>query len=169
MIDYAQLDEMFCQGCAFADCSDLIGSMPNSFYLEYTSAQVANASLSAEIFLKVLLKHLDVDVGKSHKLSDLFNKLPPAHADAIRRYVYYHTGEWNENNLQLISNAFVDWRYSYEHNQTLHMPLYFLTAFRDGLREHCATTIFGKTWDEYKDERQRRIIKMTEKKHDRRQ
>ena len=157
MMPLVQLDEMFCQGCAYADCADMLEVVSNEFFLEYASAQITNSAFSAEIFLKVLLERLGKKAKNNHKLQELFAKLPNDMAEKIRMYTSHYVGGWRESDLNSISNAFVNWRYGYERKGTLGITTSFLKAFRNALREQCAKVVFGKTWDEYNEQRQLRI------------
>ena len=69
----------------------------------------------------------------------------------------YYGGIWKDafgrELLENISDAFVDWRYSYEivgnKRASMQINIGFLAAFRNALRELCCREFFGKTWEAY--------------------
>lgn len=50
--------------------------------------------------------------------------------------------------IELLSNAFVEWRYSYE-AQSLSCDISYLKAFAETLRDVCCSEVHGKSWAEY--------------------
>jgi hypothetical protein len=104
--------------------------------------------------LKALLKYDDIPVKKEHRLKELYELLPEKLRDWIKLTVINHYGQWSDflgrDYLENISNAFTDWRYSYESDRLMSIHHGFLTTFRDTLREACCQLFFQKTWDEYK-------------------
>lgn len=80
---------------------------------------VVNGAFSAELALKSMLTERGIPYGREHSLLELFLLLPH---DFINEFLckfyertsqYHDTDKWMEE-LILISNAFVDWRYCFE-------------------------------------------------------
>ena len=148
--------EMFHHACAFSDCSDfalqVVCQDKTVTGCEPTPA-VVNSAFACEVYLKALLKYNDNPVMKEHRLKELYGLLPENTREWIKLTVINHYGQWydcfGQDYLESISNAFTDWRYSYESNRLMSIHHGFLTTFRDTLREACCQLFFGKTWKEY--------------------
>ena len=145
--------EMFRTGCEFADCADFClkeASTPHPKFLSYASPVVVNATFACEVFLKLLLYWNGIEGKKIHKLKDLFEKLPNNMQIGLKNSVILRYGRWNDvwgvDCLDNVTDAFVIWRYSYEHDwgksTQMHIDLGFLIAFRDSLKELCSQS-FG--------------------------
>ena len=145
--------EMFCTGCEFADCADFClnaASAPHPRLLSYASPAVGNAAFACEIFLKLLLHWHGIAEKKIHKLKDLFEKLPDDTQIILKNSVVSHYGSWKDvwgfDCLDNVTDVFVIWRYSYEHDWSkstqMHVDFGFLIAFRDSLKELCSQS-FG--------------------------
>ena len=153
--------EMFMHACTFCECADLAtqkgkhDTAPIGFY--YIPADV-NSAFACEVFLKTILKWYDIKPPKSHKLKDLYEATPENVRAFIKSTVLNKYGKWNDwlkrEYLEMLSNAFHDFRYIYEYdftkNGTLRIEAGFLFAFRNALRDCCCRAIFNIGWEEYK-------------------
>ena len=154
--------EMFRDACAFCECADLAlkaEQHPTADISWYDLPAIVQSAFACEVFLKAILKHQDVKSPKLHKLRDLYEALPMELKEWIKNevsggYRDMWTNSWGQDYLDNISNAFVEWRYSYEHDwsksSTMHIEIGFLNRFRDALREASCQMLFKKTWNEYK-------------------
>ena len=86
------------------------------YYVPY----IVNGAFSAELALKSILTENEIVYQKEHNLLKLFFLLPKVYRDEIisRFILLYPT--YNQENLSvdlvLLSDAFIDWRYSFEGN-----------------------------------------------------
>ena len=154
--------EMFRDACAFCECADLAYNEkrhPTADISCYDLPAIVQSSFACEVFLKAILKYQDIESPKLHKLRDLYEALPLELKEWIKNevsggYRDMWTNIWGRDPLDNISNAFVEWRYSYEHDwsksSTMHIEIGFLNRFRDALREASCQMLFKKTWNEYK-------------------
>lgn len=164
MIEEAKLNTslMFRQACAFADCAKFCEIEPNNIiecrFKTHTVAGIVNSAFSCELFIKALLVHPNGYNIKGHKLKELWNALKkkdPLLTSSIEEKM---TSLFESNNealftqlLDNISNAFTYWRYIYEKkNGTINMN--FLKDFRILLRNECCIKLYGKPWEDYKEE-----------------
>ena len=139
--------EMFRTGCNFSNCADLClkeqACVPESNNLSYIIPAIVNAAFSCEIFIKLLLQHEGEDIHRIHKLNDLYAKLSQDTQVELKKKTIFRYGKWSDiwgrPYLEQISNAFVEWRYSYEHDWTksasMQIETGFLVAFKDSLKE----------------------------------
>jgi len=91
-------------------------------------------AFSVEVTLKALLTEQGISYGKEHNLKTLFEKLPFEIQNQIWCYLLakapeYSDTEKRENELILISSAFVNWRYCYEPHRAPALDSRFLAAF----------------------------------------
>lgn len=154
--------EMFRHACTFCKCADMAleKHMHDTADIGfYTSPATINSAFACEVFMKAILAFNENKTPKTHKLRQLYNALPDEFKDCIERevsggYRDMWTNVWGIDYLDEVSNAFVEWRYSYEHDwnksSTMHINIGFLNRFRDALREACCRMLFKMTWDEYK-------------------
>lgn len=152
---------MFRHACAFAECADLAlkNFRHDSADIEwYAEPATVNSAFASEVFLKALLNYHDIPLKRQHKIKELYELLPDKLKAVVKQTtIANYGGMWEDafehELLDLISNAFVDWRYSYEivgkKRASLQINIGFLTAFRNALRELCCREFFSKTWDEY--------------------
>lgn len=92
---------------------------------------IVNYAFACELYIKYLLQINGVEQCRKHKLTDLFGLLPETSQQEIRTKM--NTANFNQE-LNSISNAFVDWRYIYEKNNAfLHID--FLRRFCVALKE----------------------------------
>lgn len=153
--------EMFRHACTFCECADMALNKVQHDTADigfYTSPIAINSAFACEVFLKAMLKYQESETPKSHKLRELYNALPDELQERIKQdvsggYSDMWRNAWGRDYLDEISNAFVEWRYSYEHDWsksgTMHIDIGFLNRFRDALREACCQVVFGSTWEEY--------------------
>lgn len=83
-----------------------------------TPAMVTNGILSAELALKALVFLENGTFECTHKINKLLESLPEVHKDALTRLLKEKTHNNDQTlkyNLDVISNFFVDWRYSFQH------------------------------------------------------
>lgn len=147
----AEMDafEMFRTGCNFSDCADLCLKEQNhapESNLAYIMPTIVNAAFSCEVFLKLLLQHEGKDIHKIHKLNDLYAKLSEDIQMELKEKTILRYGKWSDiwgrTYLEQIANAFVEWRYSYEHDWTksasMQIEVGFLITFKNSLKELCS-------------------------------
>lgn len=153
--------QMFRHACAFAECADMAEAKVchDTADIElYTSPATVNSAFSCEVFLKALLKHYNLQIKREHQLKELYDLLP----EEIRKWIKLSvtrqpnkdwTDVWGRDELELISDAFREWRYCYEHDWSkssiMTINYGFLCSFRNALREACCQLLFKKTWEEY--------------------
>ena len=154
--------EMFRHACTFCECADMAQNKHHHDTADigwYVSPAVINSAFACEVFIKALLIAKDIKAPKTHKLKKLFDKLPEENQERIRQFVCRNDYQaWNNcfgfDNIDEISDAFVDWRYSYEivgkKRAMLEINSGFLENFRNALRDLCCRSFFGLTWEEYK-------------------
>lgn len=140
---------MYRTGCEFSDCADFAIKAQDTvpFHgLFYSVPAVVNSAFACEVFLKLLLKMEQIEIKKMHQLEELFEQLPEQVKTDIQQSTIQKYGTWTDmlglNPLHQISDAFVQWRYNYEHvfrkNATMKIEIGFLIAFRNALREKCS-------------------------------
>ena len=142
--------KMFRHACAFAECADLALKKfrHESADIEwYAEPATVNSAFACEVFLKALLNYHDIPLKRQHKIKELYELLPDKLKGGMWEDAFGH------ELLDNISDAFVDWRYSYEivgtKRASMQINIGFLTAFRNTLREACCRSFFGKTLEEY--------------------
>ena len=139
--------QMFRHACAFSDCADFAKKEfdPGITNVEwYTTPAIVNSAFACEVFLKALLLYYNIPVKNEHKLKDLYELLPQNDKEQIKQetLIKYPVG-WKDGfgleRLEHISDAFVKWRYNYEHvpgkKGSMHIDIGFLNAFRNTLRD----------------------------------
>ena len=81
----------------------------------FSAPQIVNLALACEIYLKMLLEHTGVTV-KEHRLSALLHKVPKDYQNRINTLLYQRypitQNAFGCPYIELLSNAFVEWRYS---------------------------------------------------------
>ena len=102
--------------------------------LLYFVPALVNGAFSAEITLKAMLANNDIDYGKEHNLLTLYRLLPDSFATEMLGHLFEKAPEYRDidkcaEELVLISNAFVDWRYAFEGEPTPAFDSRFLAAF----------------------------------------
>lgn len=95
---------------------------------DYTIPWIVNGALACEIGMKYILTQNCVDVPKIHLLHELYNKLPDTHKIEISNRLFaacptYKMEQFNQEIL-LLSNAFCDFGYPYEHALSLDLQFF---------------------------------------------
>ena len=150
--------EMFRHACSFVDCAELCRDKED--HINFAKPEIVNSTLACEVFLKSICLYYDIDLiplfkkKNGHNLKEIYEVLPQDIKEQIQMNVSHRYREmWIDpfglEYLVGISDAFQKWRYSYEYT-TLNMPTWFLTSFRDELREMCCQLFYNMTWNEYK-------------------
>ncbi len=150
---------IFQQGCAFSDCAQAL-EIENRmkydvFFATHTHAAIALSAFASELFIKCLLEKYNEPYGKTHALDKLwekYRKVDERSADRIEQCIE----QYFENKTQRVfdrmisesSNAFAEWRYSYE-GKELKINRNFIIAFRNVLKDECCLKIYGLNWVQY--------------------
>lgn len=95
---------------------------------------LVNGAFSIEVTLKAILVKQGIEYGKEHDLLILFEMLPEAIQNEIWSHLAekapeYADQERRTNELMLISNAFIDYRYVFEDKDVPAFDTRFLSAF----------------------------------------
>ena len=153
--------QMFRHACAFAEVADMAEAKfcHGTADIEwYSTPATVNSAFACEVFLKALLNYHDIPLKRQHKIKELYELLPDKLKAVVKQTtIANYGGMWEDafghELLDNISDAFVDWRYSYEivgtKRASMQINIGFLTDFRNALREACCRLFFGKTWEEY--------------------
>ena len=137
---------MYLQGCAFLDCANLCNEESKSSNsvtkFELWTPAIVNCAFACEIFLKLLLAIYKINKKHCHKLKELFDLLPADIQERINMQLFIGYGGEIENEfgieyLQLISDAFTEWRYKYEKNR-LQNETGFMFLLCNILKKECA-------------------------------
>ena len=102
--------------------------------LMYYVPMLVNGAFSIEITLKAILSENQIDYGKEHNLVVLFQQLPDSFKVELLGHLLEKAPEYRDmdkcaEELILISNAFVDWRYAFEGKTAPAFDARFLSAF----------------------------------------
>ena len=103
-------------------------------HILYMIPIMVNGAFSIEITLKAILAKNQIEYGKEHNILLLFRMLPDSFKQEILVHLFEKAPEYDDddkwiNELILISNAFVDWRYSFEGKPAPSIETRFLAAF----------------------------------------
>lgn len=95
---------------------------------------IVNGAFSIELTLKAILAKNKIEYGKEHNLLILFQMLPESFQQELWTFLTekapeYANFERGFNELILLSNAFVDWRYAFEGKTVPAIESRFLAAF----------------------------------------
>lgn len=95
---------------------------------------VVNGAFSVELALKAILAKNQIEYGKEHNLLILFQMLPKSFQQELWAYLIEKAPEYagfekGLDELILLSNAFVDWRYAFEGKPVPAIESRFLAAF----------------------------------------
>jgi len=154
--------EMFRVACTFCECADMAQDKFQHDTADigfYNTPSIVNSAFACEVFMKAILKFKQIEAPKAHKLKTLYNRLPNKIKTRIKQEVSCgYLDMWQNcfgvEYIDQISNAFVEWRYIYEHDfskgGTVQINIGFLNRFRDTLREICCEMFFDITWERYK-------------------
>ncbi len=161
-----ECQKMFRHACAFAECADIAREKFQHDTADidwYITPSVVNSAFACEVYLKALLLFHDIKFEdhlkgkKRHEIKELYGLLPEDTRDRVKQTAITNGGNWEDpfgfERIDNISDAFMKWRYSYEHDwcksSIMKIDVGFLTAFRDALREACCQLFFKKTWKAY--------------------
>ena len=102
--------------------------------VEFFVPMAVNGAFSIELALKAILFEIGIPYEKEHNLLVLFNLLPERLQQIFWRYLACKAPEYadekrRQDELILISNVFVEWRYSFEGNPAPVFDSRFLSAF----------------------------------------
>ena len=83
--------------------------------------KLVNGAFSAELMIKAILVEQDIPYNNEHNLKILFEKLPMEIQKRVWHFLIQKASEYadvekRDNELLLMSDAFVQWRYCYEGN-----------------------------------------------------
>ena len=133
-----QTDHMVFQAKSFYNAYIALEQISNNFdeetALYYYVPRIVNGALSIELTLKAILAKNGIDYGKEHNLLVLFEQLPESFQCELLGNLLNKTPEYADSKkcaeeLILISNAFVDWRYFFEGNPAPAIETRFLAGF----------------------------------------
>lgn len=93
-----------------------------------------NGAFSIELSIKAILVHFGISYNKEHNLLALFRLLPDQLQEIFWKYLAYKAPEYSDekrrqDELVMISDIFVDWRYGFEGNPAPAFETRFLSAF----------------------------------------
>lgn len=146
---------MYLQAITFLDCAYLCNETAGSekgrarsIYLG--TPVIVNCAFACEIFLKLLLALQNTEYKKCHGLKDLFDLLSKETKEKINSCLLQNYGTLKDVNgfelLQMYSNAFTEWRYSYEY-YNLQIDQTFLFVFCEILKKECEDKLGWKGYD----------------------
>ena len=100
----------------------------------YYVPMLVNGAFSIEITLKALLAKNNIGYGKEHNILLLFQQLPDERKVELLNHLFEKAPKYSSfdkcvEELILISNAFVDWRYPFEGKAAPAFDARFLSAF----------------------------------------
>ena len=95
---------------------------------------IVNGAFSIELTLKAILVKNNISYGKDHNLLSLFRLLPNQFQRELLTHLMEKAPEYVDtekcvDEIVLLSNAFVDWRYAFEGNPAPAVDTRFLAAF----------------------------------------
>ena len=93
-----------------------------------------NGAFSIELSMKAILVHFGISYKREHNLLALFELLPAQLQEIFWKYLVYKVPEYSDekrrqDELVMISNVFVDWRYGFEGNPAPAFETRFLSTF----------------------------------------
>lgn len=147
--------EMFRHACAFADCADFCSRESWSIVNRtkwYGTPEIVNRAFACEIYLKTLLFYNCIAYTKVHRLAELYALLPQKYQEIIECETVCHFRRTKNalgiSYIENISNAFYDWRYSFE-KRSLHCEVGYLDLLCDVLKDLCCRELYQISWKEY--------------------
>ena len=96
----------------------------------YVVPAIVNLAFSIELYLKFLLLAEKKTLKKTHRLLDLFNLLDSTTKQKIINLTKYDKDEF-ESLLSKHTEAFEDWRYIYEKNESISANMEFMKKLVD--------------------------------------
>lgn len=148
--DY-QIYKMYKHGCKFLDCALMckdVRELRDHFNAKVP--QIVNMAFACEVFLKTLI----LMRGKKqtgHELKDLWNVLDNETRQEIVNVLIKETDFTEElirDGVEDISNAFIEWRYSYE-VQAISIHIGFLETFSTVLRDFISSKLYKGKKERY--------------------
>ena len=153
---------MFKHACAFADCAVFCFKDTNKLIVRtqwYSTPGIVNSAFACEVFIKALLVYhgmtLEEIKAHNHGLEGLWKayiikdgQTARQVQEAVKNYFRSTDETLFDRKLRDASNAFVDWRYSYEGGNAK-INLHFLMAFREILRTTCCKQLYGMAWSDF--------------------
>ena len=131
-----QTDYLVYQAKSFYNAYIALEQISNNCEKEllYFVPWIVNGAFSVELTLKAILAKNNIEYGKEHNLYVLFCMLPDSFQSELmsnffeKAPEYCHAKRFTDE-LLLISNAFVDWRYCFEGKPAPALETRFLAAF----------------------------------------
>lgn len=107
---------------ASAGPQQLKGEKGTQFWLSTMIPTIVMKAFSCELMLKAFIAHEGIKIGKTHKLNELFDKLPSSVQTTIQTPIItrmkMHNTSYDEASffadLKSSAELFVDWRYFFE-------------------------------------------------------
>lgn len=133
---------------------------------------VVNGAFSTELTFKAILAKKQIEYGKEHNLLILFQMLPKSFQLELWAYLIEKTPEYADSKngldeLILLSNAFVDWRYTFEEKPVPAIDLRFLSAFANAairtMLSHYNTDLHPVAKEELNEEIEQKFCENREK------
>lgn len=122
----------------------------NGTFINKIYPYIVNKSFACEIFLKIIILINNGTYGRIHSLKDLYyqsgigDKFENYMLDNARKNSIDYDARKLSDDLERISNAFVEWRYVFD-SKELYAPEGFLNIFCNYLDEFCVSKILEKT------------------------
>lgn len=133
---------------------------------------IVNGAFSIELTLKAILAKNQINYKNEHNLLILFQLLPKSFKEELWMHLIEKAPEYKDsekcfNELVLISNAFVDWRYAFEGKPVPAIELRFLSAFANAaictMFSHYNTDLVARDQTELNDEIEHKFQENREK------
>ena len=145
--------EMFLHACAFVYCVEYYEQVEQSAVhkaMWRSTPKIVNTAFACEVFLKTLLVFNDIAYKRAHNLESLYNLLPAEYQQQIEQGLVARYGKTTDvfgiPYVRRISEAFNDWRYSFERTR-LSLDISVLRTFCETLRELCCQKMYGESWE----------------------
>lgn len=100
----------------------------------YRIPMLVNGALSIELTLKAILLKNSITYNKEHNLLNLFRLIPDIFQTELLSHLFEKAPEYHDTHklseeLILVSDAFVDWRYAFEDRNAPAVDARFISAF----------------------------------------
>lgn len=109
---------------------------------------VVNGAFTCELGLKYMLATKDIPYGRTHLLHELISLLPDEQRlpimTAIQQTYFMDTEEAIDDKIRMLSNAFEDFRYAYEHKVIVDV-VFARTVFEAIIRQTCTFPMYNIT------------------------
>ena len=151
--DYSYLaKEEFKHACAFLDCANYFMTSTDrddAFKRYYHHPVIVNVAFACEIFLKSILLS-NGTVGRGHNLKVLIDILSEEDKSFLEEEMFHTYGGNIKTHgvkyLESVSNAFMDWRYSYE-KEEISTNARYLMVLSEALKKLCLKHLRGMNKD----------------------